>query len=218
MASEKGRVCVTGAGGFLGSWVVNQLLSKDWLVHGTIRDPTDEKYAHLKKLDKVQLIEPAVKGTLNVLKANAEPKVKRVIIVSSGSAVVRNPNWPKDQVMDETCCSDEEHCRTTESTVNASAKALIKILKDGCNSLEHRLRLIVDARDVVEEQVLAYEMPEAKGERITSQLPAPPAANMNAVRSCSGGDRERAKGLTSLECRSNYAGYAHTPPKTSTLE
>jgi nucleoside-diphosphate-sugar epimerase len=60
------------------------------------------------------LIEPAVKGTLNVLKASAEAKVKRVITVSSGSAVVRNPNWPKDLVMDETCCSDEEHCRTTE--------------------------------------------------------------------------------------------------------
>ncbi|XP_073263615.1 cinnamoyl-CoA reductase 1-like [Populus alba] len=178
MASEKGRVCVTGAGGFLGSWVVNQLLSKDWLVHGTIRDPRCRGVFHVASPapapapapapsiavpnPEVQLIEPAVKGTLNVLKANAEPKVKRVIIVSSGSAVVRNPNWPKDQVMDETCCSDEEHCRTTESTVNASAKALIKILKDGCNSLEHRLRLIVDARDVVEEQVLAYEMPEAK--------------------------------------------------------
>lgn len=53
-----------------------------------------------------------------------------------------------------------------QSTVNASAKALIKILKDGCNSLENRLRLIVDARDVVEEQVLAYEMPEAKGRYI----------------------------------------------------
>lgn len=154
---------------------------------------------------EVELIEPAVKGTLNVLKASAEAKVKRVITVSSGSAVVRNPNWPKDLVMDETCCSDEEHCRTTEnwyslykteaeseaweyakrtgldvvaicptlilgpilqSTVNASAKALIKILKDGCNSLENRLRLIVDARDVVEEQVLAYETPEAKGRYI----------------------------------------------------
>lgn len=154
---------------------------------------------------EVELIEPAVKGTLNVLKASAEAKVKRVITVSSGSAVVRNPNWPKDLVMDETCCSDEEHCRTTEnwyslykteaeseaweyakrtgldvvaicptlilgpilqSTVNASAKALIKISKDGCNSLENGLRLIVDARDVVEEQVLAYETPEAKGRYI----------------------------------------------------
>jgi hypothetical protein len=32
--------------------------------------------------------------------------------------------------------------------------------------LENRLRLIVDARDVVEEQVLAYETPEAKGRYI----------------------------------------------------
>jgi hypothetical protein len=37
---------------------------------------------------------------------------------------------------------------------------------DGCNSLENRLRLIVDARDVVEEQVMAYETPKAKGRYI----------------------------------------------------
>lgn len=36
---EKGRVCVTGAGGFLASWVVDLLLSKDYFVHGTVRDP-----------------------------------------------------------------------------------------------------------------------------------------------------------------------------------
>ncbi|KAL9395331.1 hypothetical protein Peur_009584 [Populus x canadensis] len=157
-----------------------------------------------------ELIEPAVKGTLNVLKASAEAKVKRVIIVSSGSAVVRNPNWPKDLVMDETCCSDEEHCRTTEnwyslhkteaeseaweyakrtgldvvaicltlilgpilqSTVKCKFMCIsddfkMKYCSDGCNSLENRLWLIVDARDVVEEQVLAYETPEAKGRYI----------------------------------------------------
>lgn len=35
----KGKVCVTGAGGFLASWVVDLLLSKDYFVHGTVRDP-----------------------------------------------------------------------------------------------------------------------------------------------------------------------------------
>jgi len=39
---HKGKVCVTGAGGFLGSWVVDLLLSKDYFVHGTVRDPGTE--------------------------------------------------------------------------------------------------------------------------------------------------------------------------------
>lgn len=62
----------------------------------------------------MEVIEPAVKGTLNVLKACAEAKVKRVVIVSSGSAVLSNPSWPKGQVMDENCWSDKEYCRATK--------------------------------------------------------------------------------------------------------
>lgn len=63
---------------------------------------------------QVEVLEPAVKGTLNVLKACLEAKVKRVVYVSSAAAVVMNPSWPKDRVMDETCWSDKEYCRTTK--------------------------------------------------------------------------------------------------------
>uniref|UniRef100_A0A1J3JKA6 Tetraketide alpha-pyrone reductase 1 n=1 Tax=Noccaea caerulescens TaxID=107243 RepID=A0A1J3JKA6_NOCCA len=156
---EKGRVCVTGAGGFLASWVVDLLLSKDYFVHGTVRDPDNEKYAHLKKLEKagdklklvkadlldygslqsaisgcvgvfhvaspvpstkvsnpeVEVIAPAVDGTMNVLKACVEAKVKRVVYVSSAAALMMNPTWSKNQVLDETCWSDQEFCRKTEN-------------------------------------------------------------------------------------------------------
>lgn len=60
------------------------------------------------------MIEPAVKGTLNVLKACSEAKVNRLVIVSSAAAVSMNPNWPEGQVMDENCWSDKEYCRTTK--------------------------------------------------------------------------------------------------------
>jgi GDP-D-mannose dehydratase len=33
------KVCVTGAGGFVASWLVKLLLSKGYSVHGTIRQP-----------------------------------------------------------------------------------------------------------------------------------------------------------------------------------
>ncbi|KAJ1703415.1 hypothetical protein LUZ63_003194 [Rhynchospora breviuscula] len=152
------RVCVTGAGGFAASWLVKLLLSKGYIVHGTVRDPSDEKYAHLKELENATqnlilykadlldyvsivsavagcegvfhvaspvppskvpdpevLLEPAVTGTKNVLKASVEAKVKRVVVVSSIAAISMKPDWPKGEVMDESCWSDELYCRTTEN-------------------------------------------------------------------------------------------------------
>ena len=62
-------------------------------------------------LAQVELLEPAVKGTLNVLKACSEVKVKRVVLVSSVAAIAMNPSWPKGKLMDETSWSDKEFCR-----------------------------------------------------------------------------------------------------------
>lgn len=156
---EKFRVCVTGAGGYVASSLVKLLLSKDYIVHGTVRDPSDDKYAHLNNLDKaadnlklfkadlldpnslagaikgcdgvfhvaspvpsgsvpnpeVELVEPAVNGTLNVLKACYEENIKRVVFVSSVAASALDPNWPKGQVKDETCWSDGEFCKATDN-------------------------------------------------------------------------------------------------------
>uniref|UniRef100_A0A0E0LZ09 NAD-dependent epimerase/dehydratase domain-containing protein n=1 Tax=Oryza punctata TaxID=4537 RepID=A0A0E0LZ09_ORYPU len=50
--AEGGRmVCVTGAGGFIGSWVVKELLLRGYAVRGTARDPSSQKNSHLQKLE-----------------------------------------------------------------------------------------------------------------------------------------------------------------------
>uniref|UniRef100_A0A453L4R1 NAD-dependent epimerase/dehydratase domain-containing protein n=1 Tax=Aegilops tauschii subsp. strangulata TaxID=200361 RepID=A0A453L4R1_AEGTS len=45
------RVCVTGGGGYIASWLVKLLLSRGYAVHATLRDPSDQKNAHLMQLD-----------------------------------------------------------------------------------------------------------------------------------------------------------------------
>ncbi|KAF3449190.1 hypothetical protein FNV43_RR09918 [Rhamnella rubrinervis] len=230
---------VHGAGGFLGSWVVNLLLCKGYVVHGTVKEPKDEKNAHLSKLEnasenlklfkadlldynsmlsaiegcngvfhvaspvpsttvpnpEVEVVETAIKGTLNVLKACLEAKVKRVVFVSSAAAVGMNPKWSEGQVLDEICWSDKEYCKTVkmvlyknnvrictltvvsflpalslgpilQSNVNASSLILLRILKEGNESMENKVRRIVDVRDVAEALLLAYEKLEAEGRYI----------------------------------------------------
>ncbi|KDO48506.1 hypothetical protein CISIN_1g030431mg [Citrus sinensis] len=53
-----------------------------------------------------------------------------------------------------------------QSNVNSSSLVLIKRLKEGYESLENRLRMIVDVRDVAEALLLAYEKAEAEGRYI----------------------------------------------------
>ncbi|XP_039795733.1 phenylacetaldehyde reductase-like [Panicum virgatum] len=50
-ASPPRRVCVTGGGGFIASWLVKLLLSRGYAVHATVRDPSDPKNAHLRRLE-----------------------------------------------------------------------------------------------------------------------------------------------------------------------
>jgi len=134
---SKGLVCVTGAGGYIASHLVKQLIESGYQVHGTVRNLNDErKISHLKKLfpsvelfesdllaegsfDKPfegckyifhtaspivigkiadpqrDLVDPAVKGTLNVLQSAKKVKtVKRIVVTSSLGAVATMKSMP----------------------------------------------------------------------------------------------------------------------------
>ncbi|EOA38255.1 hypothetical protein CARUB_v10009736mg [Capsella rubella] len=146
-------VCVTGASGYIASWIVKFLLLRGYTVKATVRDPNDRKKTeHLLALDgakerlkifkadlveegsfelaidgcdsvfhtaspvtltvnsdpQVELIDPAVKGTINVLKTCSKvSSVKRVILTSSMAAVLAPETklGPND-VVDETYFTD----------------------------------------------------------------------------------------------------------------
>ncbi|KAJ7949246.1 cinnamoyl-CoA reductase 1-like [Quillaja saponaria] len=149
--SEAGKVvCVTGASGYIASWLVKLLLQRGYTVKATVRDPNDlNKVNHLLALDGAterlhlfkanllddgsfdsvvegcegvfhtaspvifnvtdpkEVIDPALKGTLNVLRSCAKVSfMKRVVITSSMATVLFNgkPLLP-DVIFDETCFS-----------------------------------------------------------------------------------------------------------------
>ncbi|KAJ4840307.1 hypothetical protein Tsubulata_022053 [Turnera subulata] len=173
-------VCVTGASGYIASWLVKLLLQRGYTVKASVRDPKKssvqlpqiqgankvlkkrddpKKTEHLRTLDGAQerlhlfkadlleegsfdsgvegcecvfhtaspfyhdvkdpqaeLLDPAVKGTLNVLNSCAKhPSIKRVVLTSSIAAVAYNgkPRTP-DVVVDETWFSDPDICKESK--------------------------------------------------------------------------------------------------------
>ncbi|KAK8480219.1 hypothetical protein V6N11_045167 [Hibiscus sabdariffa] len=185
-AAEK-VVCVTGASGYIASWLVKLLLSRGYTVRATVRDPNDPKETeHLVSLDgakerlhlfkaelleegcfdsivdgcqgvfhtaspvlfsatdpQAELIDPALKGTLNVLKSCAKvPSIRRVVLTSSMASVVYNgqPLTP-DVVVDETWLSDLRFCQENNLWYMAS-----KILAEEAAerfAKENRMDLVV---------------------------------------------------------------------------
>ncbi|KAE8717720.1 NAD(P)-binding Rossmann-fold superfamily protein [Hibiscus syriacus] len=89
MSEAEKVVCVTGASGFIGSWLVKLLLQRGYSVNATVRDPSCIGVFHTAspyfipstvKDPQAGMVEPALKGTLNVLRACAKvPSIKRVL-------------------------------------------------------------------------------------------------------------------------------------------
>ncbi|XP_052194458.1 phenylacetaldehyde reductase isoform X2 [Diospyros lotus] len=155
--NQKQPVCVTGANGFIGTWLVRTLLDRGYAtIHASVFPGSD--VSHLLGLPgaagrvvvheadlldaaavsmavepcegggvfhvaspctledpedpQKELVMPAVQGTLNVLAAAKMFGVKRVVVTSSISALVPNPNWPRDKAFDESSWTDLDYCKS----------------------------------------------------------------------------------------------------------
>ncbi|MFS8027521.1 putative cinnamyl-alcohol dehydrogenase [Helianthus anomalus] len=184
MAREGKVVCVTGASGYIASWLVKLLLDHSYTVHATIRSLDDtKKTEHLLALDGakerlslfeanlsvegsfdsafngcvcvfhtaspvtfaslddpqvvfcsfalkfsrlMELLDPAVKGTLNVLKSAAKVQsLKRVVFTSSLAAVIYGYK-PPSGVVNETWFSDPVFCEKTKVYITRKFSIICK--------------------------------------------------------------------------------------------
>uniref|UniRef100_J3L5F4 NAD-dependent epimerase/dehydratase domain-containing protein n=2 Tax=Oryza brachyantha TaxID=4533 RepID=J3L5F4_ORYBR len=67
-----------------------------------------------------ELLQPAVRGTLNVLRAAKDCGVGRVVMVSSQAAMVPVPEWPAGKVIDDDCWADVDLLKKKQFWYNVS--------------------------------------------------------------------------------------------------
>ncbi|XP_028800931.1 dihydroflavonol 4-reductase-like isoform X3 [Neltuma alba] len=150
-------VCVTGAAGFIGSWLVMRLLQRGYTVRATVRDPGNmRKVKHLLELPNAdtrlslwkadlthegsfddaisgcigvfhvatpldlnskdpenEMIKPTINGLLNIMKACLKARTVRRLIFTSSAATLTGTEHHKPMI-DETCWTDVEFCRTAK--------------------------------------------------------------------------------------------------------
>ncbi|KAJ8545807.1 hypothetical protein K7X08_018390 [Anisodus acutangulus] len=98
-------VCVTGAAGFIGSWLVMRLLERGYNVHATVRDPVEGSFDEAiqgcqgvfhvatpmdfeSKDPENEVIKPTIRGMLSIIESCAKANtVKRLVFTSSAGTL-----------------------------------------------------------------------------------------------------------------------------------
>ncbi|KAM1122107.1 hypothetical protein TB1_003712 [Malus domestica] len=167
---SKGKVCVTGASGYLASCLIKRLLLSGYHVIGTVRDLGNQKtLAHLWKLEGAkerlrlveadlmkecsfddailgchgvfhsasprEVLEPAIEGTLNMLRScKKNPSLRRVVLTSSSTALRNRPDEDLASCvkLDESSWSSVEHCQRLQLWYPLSKVLAEKAAGDFC--------------------------------------------------------------------------------------
>ncbi|KAF2319621.1 hypothetical protein GH714_017647 [Hevea brasiliensis] len=111
------------------------------------------------------LLELAVKGTLNVLRSCAKvPSIKRVVITSSMAAgAVNGKPLSPDVVVDETWFSDVAFLFDPNSSPPPISNLIPTFLCAGAQIFPNENLRLVDVRDVANAHIQAFERPSASG-------------------------------------------------------
>ncbi|XP_050241114.1 tetraketide alpha-pyrone reductase 2 isoform X4 [Quercus robur] len=124
--------CVTGGTGLIAAYLVKTLLEKGHTVRTTVRDPGDvgkvgfllefngakERLKIMKadlriegSFDEATMIDPCIKGTLNVLSSCSKASVKRVVLTSSCSSIRYRDDVQQVSPLNESHWSDPDYCK-----------------------------------------------------------------------------------------------------------
>ncbi|PSR91170.1 Tetraketide alpha-pyrone reductase [Actinidia chinensis var. chinensis] len=132
--------CVTGGTGFIAAYLVKSLLEKGHCVRTTVRDPENEEKVGflwdlsgakerlrifkadlmvegsfdqaIQGVDGANLVDPCIKGTLNVLSScTRASSMRRVVLTSSCSSIRYQDNAQLVSPLNESHWSDLEYCK-----------------------------------------------------------------------------------------------------------
>ncbi|CDP14617.1 unnamed protein product [Coffea canephora] len=200
-------VCVTGASGFIASWLVKFLLHRGYIVKASVRDLNDpKKVAHLLALDgaserlqlfkanlleegsfdasidgcdgvfhiaspfhdprndpQAELIDPAVKGTLNVLKSYFCKETKSWYILAKTLAEDEAWKFVKENDIDMVAINPAMVIGPLlQPTLNTSGAVILNLI-NGAETFPNSTFPWVDVKDVANAHILAFENPLASG-------------------------------------------------------
>ncbi|KAL6311810.1 hypothetical protein AAG906_033286 [Vitis piasezkii] len=197
-------VCVTGAAGFIASWLVKLLLLRGYTVKATLRNPDDptktehllalegaKERLHLFKADLleegsfdsivegcegVELIDPAVNGTLNVLRSCTKvPSIRRVLWYVLSKTLAEEAAWKfaKENGIDLVTMNPGFVIGPfLQPTINLTMEIILNLINGGAQTFPSSTYRWVDVRDVANAHVQAFEISSASGryclvERVT---------------------------------------------------
>ncbi|KAJ0250664.1 Epimerase domain-containing protein [Hirschfeldia incana] len=179
-------VCVTGASGYIASWIVKLLLLRGYTVKATVRDPKDQKKTdHLLALDgarerlqlfKASLLEEgsfehAIDGCEAVFHTASPVKItatdpQQWYILSKTLAESAAWGFAKDNNLDLVVMNPGLVIGPVlQPTINFSVDVVVDFIK-GKNTFNRKYHRLVDVRDVALAHVKALETLSAKGRYI----------------------------------------------------